>query len=101
MKLAKIVFLYFLLINICRADGKWSVHGYSKGMLFAAKNSPMAVAKNQIPIIKATIFLGDNFVTMDNPIGEIKSSPNIMKQYPQINGHTEIIPVFTLAIQLT
>jgi len=68
--------------------------------IFPARNSPIAVPKNHIPIINATIFSGASFVTMDKPMGEIQSSPNIIKQYPQRNGHSGTNPVFTLATQL-
>ena len=46
-----------------------------------AINSELAVAKNQTPIIKPTIFAGDNFVTADNPTGDKHNSPHVCKKY--------------------
>jgi len=42
-----------------------------------AMNSELAVAKNQTPIIKPTIFGGDNLVTADRPTGDKQSSPQV------------------------
>ena len=42
-----------------------------------AKACPKPDAKNQVPIIKPTILAGDNFVIIDNPIGEMNNSPQV------------------------
>jgi hypothetical protein len=39
---------------------------------------PMAVARNQPPIIRPTRRLGDSLVTSDRPMGDRQSSPMVM-----------------------
>ena len=48
--------------------------------------------RNQIPNIKATIFLGESFVTSESPTGERTNSPIVCKRYNSIKKKAGIMP---------